>query len=174
MCLSLTVIDELVFEDEEEQLMVGCFDDGCKDVVVESRRRGQPSGFVEEQDGRAKQEAASHVIIMVPSHVDGQEQINTSSSCVTRESAPLLIATSFNLLKAMICGLGTCLVVSQSNCQDTSPFQYVHLLGSTAKFHGIDMITTFMLQSDVGEKDVVDESEKNPTWRHALVVGEAR
>jgi hypothetical protein len=36
------------------------------------------------------------------------------------------------------------------------------------------MITTFMLQSYVGEKDVVDESEKNPTWRHALVVGEAR
>jgi hypothetical protein len=121
MCLLLMVIDELMFEDEEEQLMAGWLDDGCKDVVVESKRRGWSSGFVEEQDGGAKQEAASHAIIVVPSHVDGQEQINTSSSCVTRESAPLLIATSFNLLKAMICSLGTCLVVSQSNCQDTSP-----------------------------------------------------
>jgi hypothetical protein len=122
MCLLLMVTDKLMLEDEVEQLMVGWLDDGCKDVVVESKRRGWLSGFVEEQDGRAKQEAAaSHAIIVVPAHVDGQEQINTSSSCVTRESAPLLIATSFNLLKAMICSLGTCLVVSQSNCQDTSP-----------------------------------------------------
>jgi hypothetical protein len=33
------------------------------------------------------------------------------------------------------------------------------------------MITVFVLQSDTDEKDVVDESEKNPTSRHALVVG---
>lgn len=27
-------IDEVLLDDGEEQLMVGCFDDGCKDVVV--------------------------------------------------------------------------------------------------------------------------------------------
>jgi hypothetical protein len=36
------------------------------------------------------------------------------------------------------------------------------------------MITVYVVQSDVEEKDVVDSSENNPTWRHALVVGEAR
>jgi hypothetical protein len=55
--------DGLILKDEEEQLMVGCFDDGCKDVVVVGRRRGWSSDFVEEPDCRAKQEAASHVII---------------------------------------------------------------------------------------------------------------
>lgn len=61
------VLDGMVLEDEEEQLMVRCFGDGCKDVVVilRSKRRGQSSGFVEERDGRAKQEATSHVIIKV-------------------------------------------------------------------------------------------------------------
>lgn len=34
-------------------------------MVVESNRRGHSSGFVEKQDGRAQQEAASHVIIRV-------------------------------------------------------------------------------------------------------------
>jgi hypothetical protein len=64
MYLLLVVLDEWVSEDEEEeQLMIECFDDGCKDVVVVARRRGWLSGFVEEPDGRAKQEAASHVII---------------------------------------------------------------------------------------------------------------
>jgi hypothetical protein len=55
--------DGLILEDEEEQLVVGCFDDGCKDIVVFGRRRGWSSGFVEERDGRARQEATSHVII---------------------------------------------------------------------------------------------------------------
>lgn len=60
------VLDRMVLEDEEEQLMIRCFGDGCKDVVVlRSGRRGQSSGFVEERDGRAKQEATSHVIIRV-------------------------------------------------------------------------------------------------------------
>jgi hypothetical protein len=64
MCLLLMALDEWVSEDEEEQLMmVECFDDVCKDVVVVARRRGWSSGFVEEPDCRAKQEAASHVII---------------------------------------------------------------------------------------------------------------
>jgi hypothetical protein len=36
------------------------------------------------------------------------------------------------------------------------------------------MMKASMVQSDANEKDVVDRSEKNPTWRHALVVGEAR
>ena len=63
-----------MLDEEEEQLMVEWFDDGCKDVVVvERKRRGQSSGFVEEQDGRAKQEAAPHEV-MVPSHVDRQER----------------------------------------------------------------------------------------------------
>jgi hypothetical protein len=34
MCLLLTVLDELVIEDDAEPLIVECFDDGCKDVVV--------------------------------------------------------------------------------------------------------------------------------------------
>jgi hypothetical protein len=36
------------------------------------------------------------------------------------------------------------------------------------------MMKVSMVQSDANEKDVVDRSEKNPTSRHALVVGETR
>ena len=95
------VLDKLVVDGFQEQLMVDAFDDGCKDiVVVESNRGGYPSGFVKKQDGRAQQEAASHVIIRVggssfPRWWTGT--INTFervSGQTSKESAPLLIATS--------------------------------------------------------------------------------